>query len=351
MFWIIGGDELVRGVGKWCGHAGPATRFGEQLEHVEWEGFRFYDLIFPLFLFLVGTVLPFSLGEVPDGRARQAASSAGSPGGRSLLFAARAASTTACSSSTWPNLRVAGRAPADRHLLRDRGGDLPVHARRGRRRSRSRRSCSVTGRSWPTSPRPDGQAGDFSTRGTWPAGSTATTCPARSRGLLRLRRQRGPALDDPRRGDRPARASWPASGSVGVRPVAEGASAWRGGRRLRWSLGTSGGLGFPIIKNLWTSSYVLVAGGWSLLLLAPLLRVIDVSGSAAWAFFFVVIGVNAITIYVASRFIDFDAHGSKFFLGGADRLSGPSGPGDPRRRRARIEWLLAPVPVSQTSCS
>ena len=28
------------------------------------------------------------------------------------------------------------------------------------------------------------------------------------------------------------------------------------------------GLQFPVIKNIWTSSYVLVAGGWSLLLLA-----------------------------------------------------------------------------------
>src|SRR5262249_31502340 len=32
----------------------------------EWEGFRFYDLIFPLFLFLVGVVLPFSLGKLQE---------------------------------------------------------------------------------------------------------------------------------------------------------------------------------------------------------------------------------------------------------------------------------------------
>ena len=60
MFWIVGGDRLARAIGKWWGT--PASRkFADQFEHVDWEGFRFYDLIFPLFLFVVGVVLPFSL--------------------------------------------------------------------------------------------------------------------------------------------------------------------------------------------------------------------------------------------------------------------------------------------------
>src|SRR5262249_25416788 len=36
------------------------------------------------------------------------------------------------------------------------------------------------------------------------------------------------------------------------------------------------GRDFPIIKNLWTSTFVLVAGGWSLLLLALFYTIIDV---------------------------------------------------------------------------
>ena len=48
------------------GHAGGHA-FADQFEHVEWEGFRFYDLIFPLFLFLVGVVLPFSLRKYMTG--------------------------------------------------------------------------------------------------------------------------------------------------------------------------------------------------------------------------------------------------------------------------------------------
>ena len=70
MFWIMGGDALVRAICKLSDY--PAVQqFADQFSHVEWEGFRFYDLIFPLFLFLVGVVLPFSLGKYaadPDGR-------------------------------------------------------------------------------------------------------------------------------------------------------------------------------------------------------------------------------------------------------------------------------------------
>ena len=77
---------------------------------------------------------------------------------------------------------------------------------------------------------------------------------------------------------------------------------------------------FPIIKILWTSTYVLIAGGWSLLLLALFYTIIDVLKLRAWAFFFVVIGVNAITIYIASRIIPFDDI-ARFFLGGVARNS------------------------------
>src|SRR6476620_6594395 len=60
MFWIIGGDQLGRALGAWSGTRTGAVVW-KQLEHVTWEGFHFYDLIFPLFLFLVGVVLPFSI--------------------------------------------------------------------------------------------------------------------------------------------------------------------------------------------------------------------------------------------------------------------------------------------------
>ncbi|MFO0888520.1 MAG: DUF5009 domain-containing protein [Isosphaeraceae bacterium] len=67
MLWIIGGDDLARALGQWWGTP-AAHRFADQFEHVDWEGFRFYDLIFPLFLFLVGVVIPFSLSKYQSGR-------------------------------------------------------------------------------------------------------------------------------------------------------------------------------------------------------------------------------------------------------------------------------------------
>src|SRR5208283_41405 len=60
MFWITGGDSLIYHLSK----AAPiplTLMLARQFRHVEWEGFHFYDLIFPLFVFIVGLVLPFSL--------------------------------------------------------------------------------------------------------------------------------------------------------------------------------------------------------------------------------------------------------------------------------------------------
>src|SRR3982750_3677649 len=60
MFWIIGADSLVTALNR-MSPSPPTTFLAAQLEHAPWEGFKFYDLIFPLFVFLVGVSLVFSL--------------------------------------------------------------------------------------------------------------------------------------------------------------------------------------------------------------------------------------------------------------------------------------------------
>ncbi|MBG0860027.1 MAG: DUF5009 domain-containing protein [Bacteroidales bacterium] len=75
------------------------------------------------------------------------------------------------------------------------------------------------------------------------------------------------------------------------------------------------GIWFPIIHHLWTSSLVLFAGGLSFLLLALFYLIIDVWGYKRWAFPFVVIGMNAIAVYVASHLFDFTLIGN-IFVGG-----------------------------------
>ena len=64
-------------------------------------------------------------------------------------------------------------------------------------------------------------------------------------------------------------------------------------------------LHFPMIKHIWTSSMALWAGGWSFLLMAAFYYVIDVKKYRKWAFMFVVIGMNAIGVYMATHVFDF----------------------------------------------
>ncbi len=62
----------------------------------------------------------------------------------------------------------------------------------------------------------------------------------------------------------------------------------------------------PINKNIWTSSFILFSGGWSVLLLAMFYFVIDVKGYHNWCLPFVWIGTNSILIYMAAHgLIDF----------------------------------------------
>lgn len=81
------------------------------------------------------------------------------------------------------------------------------------------------------------------------------------------------------------------------------------GLGLLWSLV------FPINKMLWSSSFVLVVGAYSLGMFALFYYIIDVRGWQKWTLFFRVIGLNSITIYMAQSIISFSGI-SSFFLGG-----------------------------------
>jgi predicted acyltransferase len=79
---------------------------------------------------------------------------------------------------------------------------------------------------------------------------------------------------------------------------------------------------FPVIHHLWTSSFVMVAGGLSYIFLSVFYLVIDVWGYKKWAFPFVVIGMNAIVVYVATHLFDFSIIGN-VFVGGLEKYLGP----------------------------
>jgi len=72
MFWILGADSFVYALHELSPSA-PTNFLAAQLDHAEWEGFHFYDLIFPLFVFMMGVSTVFSLRRILDRDGRAAA--------------------------------------------------------------------------------------------------------------------------------------------------------------------------------------------------------------------------------------------------------------------------------------
>lgn len=309
MFWIIGGGAVFESlVHIWPNRVTETIH--EQLGHVEWAGFHFEDLIFPTFLFLVGAVMPFSISRRLE------------RGQSSLVLHLHVIKRTAVllllglvingllrfdwATMRWPGVlqRIA--------LCYFFAALIVIHTRR---RAQAIIIGVVLLAYWAVSvliPAPGFSAGDLGAQGCLSSYIDQKLLPGvlyygygDNEGILST----FPAVCTTLLGA--LAGHWLRSNRSGSRKTAglalAGVACVAGG--YLW------GLAFPIIKILWTSSYVLFAGGWSLLLLALFYWVIDVLGLRKWAFFFVVIGMNPITIYFLQTFIDF--HGmAEHFLGG-----------------------------------
>ena len=78
MFWIIGADGAAKALAEMLSGKGtiPSTAgniIAGQFEHAEWEGLRFYDLIFPLFIFVTGVAIVFSLTRLVEQESKSTA--------------------------------------------------------------------------------------------------------------------------------------------------------------------------------------------------------------------------------------------------------------------------------------
>ena len=62
MFWIVGGGAIAVGL-QALGHNWFSDTLIYQLNHSEWEGLRFYDCIWPSFMLMVGVSIPFSYAK------------------------------------------------------------------------------------------------------------------------------------------------------------------------------------------------------------------------------------------------------------------------------------------------
>lgn len=337
MFWIVGGDAAARAICKWWGS--PASlRLGEQFEHVAWEGFRFYDLIFPLFLFLVGVVLPFSLRKYASG-AHPRAHAVQRTARRVVLLFLLGLIYNGLLQFHFDTLRLTGVLQRIAVCY----GMAAVIFLFTTVRMQAVAFLAILVGYWALLmfvPSPESKArGDLSKQ-TNLAGYV-------DRSVFKGRIKESYYG----RGDNEGVISTIPAVATALLGVLAG--HWLLSDRNRWikalglaaaggaclGLGLLWGQSFPIIKNLWTSSFVLVAGGWSLLLLSLFYTIIDVLELRAWAFFFVVIGVNAITIYMAKAIIPFDRI-SRFFLGGVVEHSGSFGPVIVPIGILAIEWLL-----------
>jgi predicted acyltransferase len=334
MFWIIGAEGLVSALNKMAHPHGAPQGFSvtgliaTQLEHCDWAGCRFEDLIFPLFVFMAGISVVFSLGKTIRQEGRAAAVKRIFR--RSILLFVLALFYSGGFSTNWPDIRLMGvlnrialcyffaglifcfcnlrvmitlavgilagywavmtlvpvrniqlEPAALARLAQERGvPDDPkalFYATTARVTGQFKHGLNLAshldfqylpGRLYDTYFDPEGLLSTFPAIVTCLLGVFA--------GLLLV----NPAFNDQQKV-----ICFIAVGFVLV------------------NLGWFWNLQFPVIKKIWTSSYVLVAGGYSSLLLGLFYLIIDVWKFQKWCQPFVWMGMNSITIYLTANML------------------------------------------------
>lgn len=310
MFWIVGAEELVRGLQQFAGGGGVLGFLADQLRHKAWAGFHFEDLIFPLFVFIAGVSLVFSLTRTLEQQGRRTAVLRVLRRGALLYFLG---------------------------ILYYGGFSTPVEKIRLLGVLQRIALCYLFAGLLFCFLRPKALAGVCAglLLGYW-ALMTWVPVPGHGAGnyaeganlanyvdqhYLPLRKHDGDHDPEGLLSTLPAIASCLLGVFAGL--VLRQSDYTDRRRVLTLAIGGVACLAagwlwhlqFPVIKKLWTSSFVLVAAGYSSLLLAAFYQLIDVWKFQAWAQPFVWIGVNPITIYFGGRFIDFEAM-AKLFVGG-----------------------------------
>jgi predicted acyltransferase len=299
MFWIAGADDIVLALKK--ATAGAAVAFvATQLEHEPWAGFRFYDLIFPLFVFIVGVSLVFSLtktvAEVGRGAAFRRIFV------RALLLFVLGVIYSGGIAKGIENVRLLG--VLQRIALCYFFGAILFCTFRLRGLIVACVTLLVGYWAMMTFiPVPGVGAGNFA------EGSNLANWIDSQ--YLPFRKYDGDHDPEGLLSTLPAIATCLLGVFAGLLLRNDTVS---GREKVKWlaiggvaalALGYLWGFQFPIIKKIWTSSYVLVAGGWSLLLLALFYQVVEVWRVTKWTQPFVWIGTNPITIYLAAAWFPF----------------------------------------------
>jgi len=347
MFWIAAAEPLVAALGKMAqagGHGGGFSLIGlvaYELEHAEWQGFHFEDLIFPLFVFMAGMSIVFSLRKTIEREGRAAAVRRVIR--RGILLYLLGIFYYGGFTDPWPHIRLMGVLQRIglcylfaglifcycnlRTMITIAVGILigywalltfvPIRniqlqkdvleqmaAKRGVADDPQALFQSttnwVTGRfepglnlpnhidfqylpgfKWDTYYDPEGYLSTFPAIVTCLLGVFAAL-------LLLI-----PSRNDPQK-----------------------VTLLLAGGLVFIALGWAWGAQFPVIKKIWTSSYVLVAGGYSALLLAVFYLVVDMWKYQMWCQPFVWMGMNSITIYMTDNILGGFGKVAERFVGG-----------------------------------
>lgn len=346
MFWIIGAGALVQALDKMSGN-GITRVLSNQLKHVPWEGFRFYDLIFPLFLFIVGVSLVFSLDRALARDGLRAALKRIVR--RSLLLYLLGVFHSGGLTNPWPDIALGGvlHRIAACYLF----AATIYCACAARPKTMAGVAAALLAGYWALLalvPIPDFKINQPTVTelarqvGSESASAIAGAVKGRVRGSYEESRNLTNYLDFlylyvpgqkvPRYyinegllSTLPAIAICLLGALAGrllkderVKPIRKvswllAAGAVLVGLGLLWSLQ------FPLIKRIWTSSFCVVASGCSAMLLGVFYFVVDVCKFNRWCQPFVWIGMNPITIYLTASIVGFSRLAERF-VGGDVRV-------------------------------
>jgi len=320
MMWIISGEIVVHALAKASGDPVSIWMSG-QLHHTPWNGFTFYDMIFPLFIFIAGISMPYSFGNKLEGKTPEVLKKAKRESYMALIK--RTLILIVCGMVVNKALQFNGYEQTRFASVLGRIALSCFFAAliflNFKLRTQIVLFFSLLLCYWVlmiTIPVPGFGAGVLTPEGNLEGFIDRILLPGK---LHRI-------VYDPEG----ILSTVPAIGTalLGVftgrflRMKTERFSMLQKGLII----GASGAVllivgllwnnVFPINKNMWTSSFVLYAGGWSLLLLSAFYLVIDVIGLKKWCMPFVWIGMNSILIYMAAHgIINFEST-STFLFGG-----------------------------------
>ena len=341
MFWIAAGEEIFHTLAAATGWQFFKV-MSTQLQHVRWEGFHFYDLIFPLFMFITGITTPFAL----IGRLEK-----GTP--KSALY--RKVIIRFCVlfilgliynqgwHQNWANPCIAsvlgqlgfGYLFASLILLRTHKLRWIITWAAGILIGVALIQFLV--------PVPGYGAGVFTPRGSVNAYLDRLLMPGdfwfymTPDGTMYELAEPMPANARPL-SEALGILNWISGTGIVLMGVAAGLILKKRSipQYRKVTIYLASGIGclltalclkpwYPIIKNIQTSTFYLFAGGFCFLLFGLFYLVIDVWKVQRWGFFFQVIGVNAITVYLGYQLIDVN-YTSRVLVGGLTMYMGAYGP-------------------------